>query len=339
MSNSTVDRDPFPITTAQLLGNFCETLFFGIYLATCTSCVRIFFDAWTEKEERWGRSRKIRWMMTTTALTLFVICTFDTALGLLHNVRAFVDSSEPAQEFQKVSSWINLTRSVNQVVSMIIGDFILVFRCWIVNGRQWPIIIPSLALYIAGLVIAAKLIEIHANPHQEVDQITAWWLSFLAITAVQNTLTSVVMIWRIWRVEKQTETFLNQIESVYQPYRLRQVIQIIAESGAFYTTCVVVTFVVSAIKSNALFPTSDMTLIMTGITFNLILVRSSESRDQQFAKFENDLDRSQLDTRIAFDGFHRPRSIELAGIGLEADRASSRDNLDSVAVTKSVITS
>lgn len=78
---------------------------------------------------------------------------------------------------------------------------------------------------------------------------------------------------------------------------------------------------------------------MTGITFNLILVRSSESRDQQFAKFENDLDRSQLDTRIAFDGFHRPRSIELAGIGLEADRASSRDNLDSVAVTKSVITS
>lgn len=110
MSNSTVDRDPFPITTAQLLGNFCETLFFGIYLATCTSCVRIFFDAWTEKEERWGRSRKIRWMMTTTALTLFVICTFDTALGLLHNVRAFVDSSEPAQEFQKVSSWINLTR-------------------------------------------------------------------------------------------------------------------------------------------------------------------------------------------------------------------------------------
>jgi len=167
----------------------------------------------------------------------------------------------------------------------------------------------------------------------------------------------VVMIWRIWRVEKQTETFLNQIESVHQPYRLRQVIQIIAESGAFYTTCVVVTFVVSAIKSNALFPTSDMvgvfffskihsglihhiyipqTLIMTGITFNLILVRSSESRDQQFAKFENDLDRSQLDTRIAFDGFHRPQSIELTGIGLEADRASSRDN---VAITKSVITS
>ena len=78
---------------------------------------------------------------------------------------------------------------------------------------------------------------------------------------------------------------------------------------------------------------------MTGITFNLILVRSSESRDQQFAKFENDLDRSQLDTRIAFDGFHRPQGIELTGIRLEADRASSRDNLDSVAVTKSVITS
>jgi len=41
---------------------------------------------------------------------LIVICTFDTILGLVHNVQAFIDSSNPIQEFQKTSSWINLAR-------------------------------------------------------------------------------------------------------------------------------------------------------------------------------------------------------------------------------------
>jgi len=68
----------------------------------------------------------------------------------------------------------------------------------------------------------------------------------------------VILIWRIWRVEKRTQVFLDQIEPLYQSYHLRSVIQIIAESGAFYTTCVVITFTVSAIKSNALYPVSNV---------------------------------------------------------------------------------
>jgi len=110
MSNNTVHRGPFPITMAQLLGNFCETLFYGIYIATCFSCIRIFFDAWTRQEGRWSRSRKIRWLMTTTALMLFAICSFDTAIGLLHNIHAFVKSSDPEKEFMKLSNWITIAR-------------------------------------------------------------------------------------------------------------------------------------------------------------------------------------------------------------------------------------
>ena len=110
MSNNIVDQDPFPITVAQLSGNFCETIFFGIYLAISTSCVPIFYDVWIKKQQRWGQSSRTRWIITTVALILIVICTFDTILGLVHNIQAFIDSSDPIQEFQKTSSWINLAR-------------------------------------------------------------------------------------------------------------------------------------------------------------------------------------------------------------------------------------
>ena len=143
MSDSPIHRDPFPLTTAQLFGNFCETLFYGIYLMTCLSCVRVFLDAWTRQVGRWGRSRRIRWLMTTTALMLFAICTFDTVIGLVHNIQAFVHSNDPEKEFVNLSNWITIARvsvyvippeqvcthwiqSVNQVIAMLIGDFILV---------------------------------------------------------------------------------------------------------------------------------------------------------------------------------------------------------------------
>ena len=110
MLNNIVDQDPFPITVAQLSGNFCKTIFFGIYLAISTLCIPIFYDVWIKKQQQWGQLSRTRWIITTVALILIVICTFDTILGLVHNIWTFIDSSDPIQEFQKTSSWINLAR-------------------------------------------------------------------------------------------------------------------------------------------------------------------------------------------------------------------------------------
>jgi len=67
------------------------------------------------------------------------------------------------------------------------------------------------------------------------------------------------MIWRIWKVEKQTKALTN---NVYQSYNLCQVIYVIAQSRVFYTTFVIVTFVVSTIQSNALFLISNIVYLL-----------------------------------------------------------------------------
>ncbi|KAF5347892.1 hypothetical protein D9756_010197 [Leucocoprinus leucothites] len=265
MSNTTTNPNPFPLTAAQLSGNFCETLFYGMYLVTFTFCARTLLITGSGREERWLRLHEIRWTMMIVALTLFAICTFDTAIGLLHNFHAFVQSEDAEKELLNIADWINIARSVNQTVAMILGDFVLIYRCWIVYGRRWLVITPSLILYLGNLAMAAKLIEVEANPktHRDISlnssQIRPWWLAFFAITAIQNILTTAILIWRIWRVEKQSERFMNHSGSmVHQPRHLRKVIRVIAESGAAYTTCVFVTFLVSVTQSNALYPTSDM---------------------------------------------------------------------------------
>lgn len=150
---------------------------------------------------------------------------------------------------------------------------------------------PSIILYLGGVSMAIKLIQVEADPatHKQISlnssQIRPWWTAFFVITAAQNTLTtckpplssvivllkpcktdspvphllpSAILIWRIWRVEKQSEKYISRSGTMNQPRHLRKVIRVIAESGAAYTTMVFITFLVSVTKSNALYPTSDM---------------------------------------------------------------------------------
>ena len=58
---------------------------------------------------------------------------------------------------------------------------------------------------------------------------------------------------------------------------------------------------------------------MTGITFNSILVYSSERQDRQFSNFNNNLNRLQSDTEIVFGSIHTVQDIELTDIILEVD--------------------
>ncbi|KAJ3564679.1 hypothetical protein NP233_g8137 [Leucocoprinus birnbaumii] len=287
-----IDRQrPFPITSAQLTGNFCETLFYGMYLVTCTFCARTLFLTGHGKEERFRRLGEIRWLMTSVAFSLLFLCTFDVAIGLLHNFHAFIYAKDAEIEFFNIADWINIARSANVFVGAIIGDFVLIYRCWIVYGCRFRVAVPSFVLYLGSIATTIRLMEIEGNPNTPSNislnspQIRPWFDAFFAITTAQNVLTTSLIIWRIWRVEKQCERF-NMTESGLsnsRPQHLRKVIRVIAESGAAYTLTVVLTLIVSSVQNNAEYPVSNMTL---GMAFNVILIRSTAQRDQQFTTFD-----------------------------------------------------
>jgi hypothetical protein len=103
--------DPkFPITEAQLTGNFCETLTYGIYLTTCTFCVRTLL---MNQYGQWRKPHEIRWYLVIVAVILFGVSTFDVIIGLIHNIKAFVDyhgEGGAPQELTNIRDWINVSR-------------------------------------------------------------------------------------------------------------------------------------------------------------------------------------------------------------------------------------
>ncbi|KAJ7893252.1 hypothetical protein B0H13DRAFT_2037510 [Mycena leptocephala] len=281
------DSNVFPITEAQIIGIYFETLTYGIYLVTCCFCAQILF--WIPQSgggERLRQRSEIRWLLVSIFCFIFVVNTFDDIIGLLHMILAF--------ELTNIDDWINIARLFNQVLNMIVSDFVLVYRCFIVYGRRWLPIAVSFVLYLTGIAMGVQLMHTEFTASNNAitlnfNPIKPWWSAFLVITAAQNILTTSLLVWRIWRIEHQNEKFRAESTwssaPAYQP-RLRKVIRVVAESGLAYSTLVFLTFLVSVCNSNMLYPLSDPTLQAAGITFNVIIIRSTSRRDNEFTNFD-----------------------------------------------------
>ncbi|KAJ7230226.1 hypothetical protein GGX14DRAFT_410176 [Mycena pura] len=294
------DSNAFPITEAQLTGHYFETLGYGMYLVTSCLCAHTLF--WIPQPgggERLRRRSEIRWLLVSVFCFLFVVSTFDDIIGLVHMILAFVQYTGPGGakgELTNIHEWINIVRSFDQIAIMIVGDFVLIYRCFVVYGRRWRAIAVSFTLYLAGIAMSIKLMHVeittsNAGITLNSNVIKPWWSAFFAITAAQNVLTTSLLVWRIWRVEHRNAKFrasINASQSApvnFQP-RLRKAIRVVAESGLAYSTLVFVTFVVSLCNSNTLYPVSDGALQAAGITFNVIIIRSTPRRDDEFTDFD-----------------------------------------------------
>jgi hypothetical protein len=67
------------LSEAQLLGNWFETLTYGMYFVTCGLCARKLLCI--GPGDRCRRPREIRWFILSVGITLFVVATFDVVVG------------------------------------------------------------------------------------------------------------------------------------------------------------------------------------------------------------------------------------------------------------------
>jgi len=99
------------------------TYLLGILLVSFFSCMRVLL--WSE-----GRFKPLHLVnvkMVMASLIMFIIASLDLTLHVRHNLEAFIWYNGPAIEnFNKISSWINVLKVGTYVAQQFVGDGILV---------------------------------------------------------------------------------------------------------------------------------------------------------------------------------------------------------------------
>ena len=110
------------VSTREFTASKCA----GMVLITVAYGLRVLL--WSRDGHLKSRA-SINWVMVGATLAMFTIATMEMAFGFQHNLQAFIlytGPGGPNAEFNHISNWVNVMKTVDYVAQTFIGDAIMV---------------------------------------------------------------------------------------------------------------------------------------------------------------------------------------------------------------------
>ncbi|KAF7336234.1 hypothetical protein MVEN_02171300 [Mycena venus] len=260
---------------AELIGHTLASVSYGVYLVTLGIVV--------------GQRRrsKINWVILVVSVVLFVNATLNLVVVDITIVEAFVLYTGPGGAetiLTDGSGWKNMIRAFNVPFQSLVGDAILIYRCWYLWSKSWLLIALPLLIWFTNVACTIRFLDLLSRLSKGLviaDVIQPWLQAFWSMTICINVITTSLIVVRIWKVEKQNRRFrasagVNTGSSHQDQSRsiLSHAMRNIIESGMIYTVVSIFTLATYVMQTPLHYTISALEIHSVGITFNLILIRS-----------------------------------------------------------------
>ncbi|KAF8178727.1 hypothetical protein BJ912DRAFT_1146209 [Pholiota molesta] len=253
---------------------FVSALFYGLYLSTVFHCLRWLVFA----DEGWKMRRRINWAMLSITIILWALSTLSKALDLRSSMIVVENQTTPAVGRSSPTTllWMGILSCTNALVSTLLADAVLIYRCWIIYPTShWVVALPVL-LWLGGLVLTILQAYIELAPSLTAVGLGTIMMPFSALTIVLNSYATFMIVRRIYVVARGSKASV----AIHQ---LKFVMRILIESGSLYLAVAIAQFISWWTPNNgyAIFMISSINMSMTGIAFNLILIRAARHRVEE----------------------------------------------------------
>jgi len=259
-----------PLEVAGILSVWLETLLYGVY------CSLFFETVYIILKKRMTKTRPSKVFFVAINI-MFILSTVHIAVNLYRLLRGYVwlrDTVGPTAYFLNLGRWDNIAHDAINAVVTWIGDFLVIYRCFIVwNNNYYIIILPALFLIMS---IISNSIALHLFGKVPLGTIFGptlvhWMNTIYALALVQNTWTTGLIAWRIWRQERASAVI--GLRSATSQSSLIPIVRIVIESAAIYVLELIVLIILYALNHNAQFILQEALVPTVGIVFTLMTVR------------------------------------------------------------------
>ncbi|KAF8330666.1 hypothetical protein F5887DRAFT_999837 [Amanita rubescens] len=157
------------------------------------------------------------------------------------------------------------------MLSYIITDSVLIFRCWAVYNRSWRIIVLPFLLLLYNITALILMMYWDATTMGAVstsfdDQLIGVRASYFASTIIISIYATSAIVVKIWR-------------NTVSRHLCRFTIRVVAESGLLYTITTIVTFcMIFLTVPGGSQIAAAINLPVSGIAYHLILIRVAQNR-------------------------------------------------------------
>ncbi|KAJ6610153.1 hypothetical protein B0H10DRAFT_2438170 [Mycena sp. CBHHK59/15] len=201
-----------------------------------------------------------------SGLVLFVAVTGNFCLVIARaflGLIVFQDGTAPATFYNYNSQITTTVQNIFAALSIIMGDFIIIYRLWIVwSQNRYIIILPTLTL--VGLIVTLVL-TVRTTSHLNNIADDKGLTPGLVFTLVTNLYSTGFISWKIWMI--------TSAASPVHGSHLRHFVAIIVESAAIYTAWAVFYIITHQINADVQFLALGVLPAVAGIANALIQAR------------------------------------------------------------------
>ncbi|KAI0789589.1 hypothetical protein C8Q75DRAFT_142547 [Abortiporus biennis] len=234
---------------AYLTAIWLETAFYGMNFVLFWTCLCILTIR--------RRTPKINKILVTIAISMFAFSTAHVSLGFQRLIEGFITLRNapggPAAFFSDVSKPGNVVKVGIHTVNSIIGDSVVVWRCYLVWSKDWRMCVVPVLLVIASAVCGfaqtvyfARAKRLHsAFAHT----LQIWNGSLFGLSLATNVTVTVLISVRVWYILRLGGGTAN--------FRYWRVLLIIIESGMIYSLALICEITLYFLTSNAFYIVYD----------------------------------------------------------------------------------
>ncbi|KAF7792585.1 hypothetical protein EIP86_003679 [Pleurotus ostreatoroseus] len=219
------------------------------------------------------RTPKINKLLVLIATTMFCFSTAHVSLGFQRLIEGFIvlrnQPGGPAAFFSDVSIPANVVKVGIHTVNSVIGDSVVVWRCWLVWSKDWKMCVLPIVLIIASAVCGfaqtvyfAKAKKLH-SAFAHILQV--WNGSLFSLSLATNVTVTVLIALRVWYMFRFDGVSLHN-------FRYWRVLLIIIESGMVYSIALICEITLYFLDSNAFYIVYDPIAQLTAIVPTMIIV-------------------------------------------------------------------
>jgi hypothetical protein len=252
---------PLSNDLAALIGFACEAVLWGAYsiLFIVSSIILA-----RRRNENLGNP------VVYLNVLIFLSCTthfalefnhFHTTLGATGLVNGYANETSQLMGADFLISWTDL-----------LGDLILIYRCWMVWGNNYYVIVLPLLSSIAGFCCMISVLDILlvVNPTAPTppNEVFSLGLAAYVLPLCTNVIVTSLIVYRIWSTSRTVPGAPQIGQGV-----TRRAIMLIIESGAVYLVVQLVFVVLYATKNSAEAILAVIAVQTYGIAPTLIIMR------------------------------------------------------------------
>ncbi|KAJ7144528.1 hypothetical protein C8R44DRAFT_760045 [Mycena epipterygia] len=259
----------------NLVSVILMSLFYGMYFVIFCMSMYLLVSRATSRQGS-DKYAIFRSTVFLSGCALFIAVTGDWIVTVFGTFEAFVyfrdgtDALEYNSDNSKVSSTVG---SVFLALSFAIGDFMIIYRLWVVwSFNKKVIIFPALSL--TGFMISYIIAVQATSHHSSISADTALTPMFVFIL-VTNVYCTALISWEIWRISRNCQPIGGM--------DLREFLAIIVESAAMYTSWITYWTVTHQLNTNLQYIANSVIPTIGGIANALIHVRVGLGRTTELS--------------------------------------------------------